>query len=158
MGNFFSEDGIITLVDTADIGGTSASSGYVSMKGFDRATLYAEIGTWNAGDDLDTLKIQQATDSSGTSAKDLTTSASGGNYDTDNPLDADGDFAYIEIKAEDLDTDNGFTHINVTAAEAGNSGTDNVTLVLLRYGAKYPAKQLAGAATTGSKVYYKSGQ
>ena len=158
MNGFFSENGIITLVETADIGGTSASSGYVSMKGFDRATLYAEIGTRNSGDDLDTLKNQQETDSSGTSAKDLTTSASGGNYDTDNPLDADGDFAYIEIRAEDLDTDNGFTHINVTAAEGGNSGVDNVTLVLLRYGAKYPSKEMAGAASTGSKVYYKSGQ
>ena len=51
-----------------------------------------------------------------------------------------------------MDTDNGFNHINVTAAEAGNSGTDNVTLVLLRYGAKYPSKEMAGAATTGSKV------
>lgn len=156
MNGFFSENGIITLAETADIGGTSLNTSWVSMKNFAKATLYAEVGTWDSSDDVDTLKIQQATDSSGTSAKDLTTSASGGNYDTDAPLDADGDFAYIEINAEDLDTDNGFTHIRGTAAEAGNSGTDNITLILLRYGAKYPAKELAGAATSGSKVYYKS--
>jgi hypothetical protein len=156
MGQFFSEDGIVTLAETADIGGTNTATAYVSMKGFSKATLYAEVGTWDSGDDVDTLKIQQATDSSGTSVKDLTTSASGGNYDSDSPLDADGDFAYIEINAEDLDTDNGFTHIRGYVAEAGNSGTDNITLVLLRYGAKYPAKELAGAATSGSKVYYKS--
>ena len=34
MNGFFSENGIITLVETADIGGTSASSGYVSMERF----------------------------------------------------------------------------------------------------------------------------
>ena len=158
MANYaFDEDAVITLSETADIGGTSATTSYVSMENFDRAVLYAEIGTWDSSDDLDTLKIQQATDSSGTSVKDLTTSASGGNYDTDSPLDADGDFAYISIKAENLDTDNGFTHIRGIASEGGNSGTDNVTLVLIRHGAKYKQKELAGAATAGSKVYYRPG-
>ena len=126
------------------------------MENFDRATLYAELGTWNGSDDLDGLKIQQATDSSGTSAKDLTTSASGGNYDTDSPLDADGDFAYIEVRAEDMDADNSFTHIRGLASESDNSGVDNVTLVLLRYGAKHGKKEQGGSATAGSKVYYKA--
>lgn len=156
MGKYFSEDGIITIGETADIGGTSLSTGWVSMENFDRATLYAEIGTWDSGDDLDTLKIQQATDSSGTGVKDLTTSASSGNYNTDEPLDADGDFAYLEVRAEDMDADNSFTHIRGTSAEAGNSGVDNVTLVLLRYGAKHGKKEQGGSATAGSKVYYKA--
>ena len=156
MGYRMSEDAAISLVETADIGGTSASTSYVSMEGFNNAIAYLEVGTFDSGDDIDTYKIQQATDSSGTSAKDLTTSASGGNYDTDNPLDADGDFGIIEIKAEDLDTANGFTHINVTVAEGGNSGTDNVTMFLIRYNAKHKQEHKNGAATTGSKFYYLS--
>ena len=149
-----SEDVAVSLVETADIGGTSASSSYVSMEGFNNAMAYLELGTFDSGDDIDTYKIQQATDSSGTSAKDLTTSASGGNYDTDAPLDADGNFGIIEIKAENLDTANGFTHINVTVAEAGNSGTDNVTMFLIRYNAKHKEEQKNGTASSGEKFYY----
>ena len=156
MGKYFSEDGIITISETADIGGTSSNTGWVSMENFDRATLYAELGTWDSSDDLDGLKLQQAQDSSGTGVKDLTTSASGGNYDTDAPLDADGDFAYIEVRAEDMDADNSFTNIRGLASESDNSGTDNVTLVLLRYGAKHGKKEQGGSATAGSKVYYKA--
>ena len=74
-------------------------------------------------------------------------------YDTDNPIDADGDFVIIDIRAEDLDTDNGFTHIALTVAEGGNSGTDNVFGMLTRHDAKHKAKQKNGEATTGSKVY-----
>ena len=102
---------------------------------------------------MDECRIQQATDSSGTSVKDLTTDASGGNYDTDNPIDADGDFVIIEIRAEDMDVDNGFDFIRGYVAEGGNTGVDNVMGVLIRYGYAYPKKELQGAASTGSKVY-----
>jgi deoxycytidylate deaminase len=123
------------------------------MESFDRAFAYAEIGTWNGSDDLDTFKLLQATDSSGTGAKDLTTSASGGNYDSDNPVDADGNFVIADIRAEDLDVDNSFTHIALTVAEGGNSGADNVTAFIVRHDPKYAAKELNGAASTGAQVY-----
>ena len=138
-----------------DIGGTNASNdgGYLSMKNYARALFYVELGTWDSGDDLDECRIQQATDSSGTSVKDLTTAASGGNYDTDNPIDADGDFVIIEIRGEDMDVDNGFDFIRGYVAEGGNTGVDNVMGVLIRYGYAYPKKELQGAASTGSKGY-----
>ena len=150
-----SEHASIDLLDLADIGGTNAqnNSGWLSMKDFARVMAYVEIGTWNSGDDLDECRLQQATDSSGTSAKDLTTDASGGNYDTDNPVDADGDFVVLEARAEDLDTTNGFDHVRLYVAEGGNSGVDNVAGVLIRYGSAYPKKEVQGAASTGSKVY-----
>ena len=153
MGFKGSEDMAFTPLEQADIGGTSATTSYVSMEGFNRATAYVELGTWDSSDDLDTCGIKQATDSSGTSAKDLTTSASGGNYDTDNPIDADGNWVIIDIREEDLDTDNGFTHIALTTAEGGNSGTDNVFGMLIRHDAKHKAKQKNGDAVAGSKVY-----
>ena len=152
-----SEHVSIDLLDTADIGGTNAqiSGGYLSMKNYSRVMAYVEIGTWDSSDDLDECRLQQATDSSGTSAKDFTTDASGGDYDTDNPVDADGDFVIIEARAEDMDVDNGFDHIRLYVAEGGNTGTDNVTGVVVRYGYAYPKKELQGAASNGSKVYVK---
>ena len=150
-----SEHADIDLMVEQDIGGTNASNdgGYLSMKNYARALFYVELGTWDSGDDLDECRIQQATDSSGTSVKDLTSDASGGNYDTDNPIDADGDFVIIEIRAEDMDVDNGFDFIRGYVAEGGNTGVDNVMGVLIRYGYAYPKKELQGAASTGSQVY-----
>ena len=155
MSQRLSEHATFDLLETSDIGGTNAqnSGGYLSMKNYSRVMAYVELGTWNSSGDLDECRLQQATDSSGTSVKDFTTDASGGDYDTDNPIDADGDFVIIEARAEDLDVDNGFDHIRLYVAEGGNSGTDNVTGVVIRYGYAYPKKELQGAASTGSKVY-----
>ena len=159
MSNSLSEHGDIDLMVEQDIGGTNAQNdgGWLSMKNYARALFYVELGTWDSGDDLDECRIQQATDSSGTSAKDLTTDASGGNYDTDNPIDADGDFVIVEIRGEDMDADNGFDFIRGYVAEGGNSGVDNVMGVLIRYGYAYPKKELQGAASTGSQVYVSTG-
>ena len=150
-----SEHASFDLLETSDIGGTNAqnSGGWLPMKNYSRVCAYVEIGTWDSSDDLDECRLQQATDSSGTSAKDLTTDASGGDYDTDAPIDSDGDFCIIEARAEDLDVDNGFDHIRLYVAEGGNTGTDNVTGVVIRYGYAYPKKELQGAAVSGSKVY-----
>ena len=150
-----SEHASVDLLDLADIGGTNAqnNSGWLSMKNFARAMAYVEIGTWDSSDDLDECRFQQATDSSGTSAKDLTTDASGGNYDTDNPVDADGNFVVIEARAEDMDVDNGFDYIRLYVAEGGNTGVDNVAGVVIRYGYAYPKKEVQGAASTGAQVY-----
>ena len=148
MSSRISESSVIDLIETADIGGTNANSAYTTMAHYARARAYVEIGTWNAGDDLD---------ASGTGVKDLTTDASGGNYDTDNPVDADGDFVIIEVRSEDMDTDNGFHVIRTRVAEGGNSGVDNVTVSELKYGYAYPRKELQGAASTGSQVYVSTG-
>ena len=153
MSNKGSEDFAVTLLETTDIGGTSATTSYVSMEGFSRATAYIELNSWDSGDDLDSCHFLQSTDTSGTSSKGLTTSASGGNYDTDSPVDADGNFVIIDIRAEDLDTDNGFKTIALYVAEAGNSGTDNVTGFIIRHGAKHKAKEKNGASSSGAQVY-----
>ena len=155
MSQRLSEHADIDMMVEQDIGGTNAQNdgGYLSMKNYARALFYVELGTWDSSDDLDECRIQQATDSSGTSVKDLTSDASGGNYDTDNPIDADGDFVIVEVRAEDMDVDNGFDYIRGYVAEGGNSGVDNVMGVLIRYGYAYPKKELQGAASTGSQVY-----
>jgi len=154
-GMLLSSDAAVSLLETADIGGTNASTGWVSMADFEAIFAYVEIGTWNASDDLDECRLEQATDSSGTGAKDLTTDASGGNYDTANPVDADGDFVILEARAEDLDVAGGFTHVRLYVAEGGNTGTDNVTGFLLRYNSRNKTAEKNGAAVTGSKVYVR---
>lgn len=137
-----------------DIGGTNAQTAWVSMAEWERVYAYVQIGaTWNATDDLDECRLQQATDSSGTGAKDLTTDASGGNYDTDNPVDAAGNFVVLEAKNEDLDVANGFTHVRLYVAEGGNTGVDYVGGFLMVHGARNKRKQLQGAASTGEQVY-----
>lgn len=148
-----SHDAAVTLLEQADIGGTNASTAWLPMAGFERIFAYVELGTWNATDDLDECRLEQATDVNGTGAKDLTTDASGGNYDTDNPVDADGDFVILEARAEDLDAGGGFNHVRLYVAEGGNTGVDNVSGFVVRYGARDKYDERNGAAVTGSKVY-----
>lgn len=141
-----------------DIGGTNSAGSsdavhWVSMENFRSFLCLVELGTWNAGDDLDTCKLEQAQDASGTGKKDLTTSGSGLNYDSDNPVDADGNQVILECQADDLDVSNGFTHVRVYLAEAGNSGTDNVSAVYVRCGARDAYSNLMGAPATGETVY-----
>lgn len=150
-----SHDVAVDILETADIGGTNASTSWVSMKGFDGVYAKVILGTWNATDDLDECRLEQATDASGTGAKDLTTDASGGNYDTDNPIDADGNTVVLEANAEDMDVANGFTHVRLYVAEGGNTGTDNVTGLLIRHTAHNKRAQLEAAASTGAVVYVK---
>ena len=127
------------------------------MNGFDRALVFAELGTWNAADDLDGAKLQPAQDSSGTGVKDLTTSASGGDYDTDAPLDADGNRVIFDIRAEDLDAANGFTHFRVLLTEDDGTGTDNISAVIIRSTARHQKKELTGDAVSGALAYVTKG-
>jgi hypothetical protein len=156
-----SEHSVYDPMEQADIGGTNASNagGYLAMQDYRRCQSYQELGTWDSGDDLDECRLQQASDSSGTGVKDLTSDASGGNYDTDNPIDADGDFVIIEAQSSDLDGNSAtpFTHVRQYVAEAGNSGTDNIFGALQRYEYNYAKAELKGGASTGSKVYVDTG-
>lgn len=138
-----------------DIGGTNAQSDWVDMKNYARAYAFHVLGSWNGSDDLDECKIQSADDSSGSNTAEVTTDASGGNYDTDSPIDADGDFVIIEIRGEDVDVGNTNPqrYIRNYVAEGGNTGTDNVGAVLVPYEYQYPQKELQGAASAGSQVY-----
>lgn len=153
MKKFMSHDSAVSLLETTDIGGTNAATPWVAMGDFQEICAYVEIGTWHASDDLDECRLQQAKDSSGTDAKDLTTDASGGDYDTDAPVDADGNFVILEASAEDLDVANGFKYVRLYVAEGGNTGTDNVTGFLIRHAAAYKTAEKNGAAVAGEKVY-----
>lgn len=147
-----SHDCKIAQLETTDIGGTTASLGtWLDMSGFESCLVYVEIGTWNSGDDLDECRIEAASDSSGTGNEEVTTDASGGNYDTDAPVDADGNFVVLEIRNEDLPEGKPF--VNFVFGEGGNSGVDNVTGFMLLYNAKEKYVERNAAAVAGEKVY-----
>ncbi len=141
-----------------DIGGTNAQTDWVDMLNYSRAVAFAVLGTWNATDDVDESKIQSSDDSSGSNTAEVTTDASGGNYDTDSPIDADGDFIITEIRGENIDVDNANAQrwIRYYVAEGGNTGTDNIASVLTQYEYAYPQKELQGAASA-SNVYVDPG-
>lgn len=148
-----SDFGDIALLETSDIGGTNAQAGAVDMREFENVFAYVEVGTWNATDDLDECRLEQ--DDGGGNWKDLTTDASGGNYDTDAPVDADGNFVILEARAEDLDVEGGFYLVRLYVAEAGNTGVDNVTGFIFGHNARHKYSERNGAATTGAKVYVR---
>ncbi len=138
-----------------DIGNDNAQTDYVSMEHFSRATAIFILGTFNATDTVDVAKIQQATNSSGGSVKDLTDASSGGNYDTANSVGSDGDFIIIEIRAEDGDYTIGteFPFIRAFCSEASDTGTDLIGCVLNRHEYAYDRKELQGAPSAASQVY-----
>lgn len=144
--------GDIALLETSDIGGTNAQAGSVDMRKWHQAFAYVEVGTWNATDDLDECRLEQG---DGSTWKDLTTDAAGGNYDTSNPVDADGNFVILEAQDEDLDMENGFYLVRLYVAEGGNTGVNNVTGFIMGCQAKTKAAQKNGAAVTGEKVYVR---
>lgn len=148
-----SEDAVQTIVETTDIGGTNVASPWLSMKEFQHIHALVELGTWDAADDLDECRFEQAQDSVGTGAKDLTTDASGGDYDTDAPVDADGNQVVLQARQEDLDVENGYTHVRLYLAEGGNTGVDNVTAVITRYRATYKKEYQQGDPAAGAMVY-----
>ena len=138
-----------------DIGGTNAQNDWVDMLGYTRAVFFAVLGSWHATDDLDECRVESSDDSSGSNTVEVTSDASGGNYDTDSPIDADGDFVITEVRAEDIDSDNANPQrwLRGYVAEGSDTGTDNVAATLTQYGYSYPVKELQGAAVSGSKVY-----
>lgn len=147
------EDILFDFLEQADIGGTNATSAWLDMKDHDRVHAIVELGSWDSGDDLDECRLEQATSSGGAGVKDLTTDGTGLNYDTANPIDANGDQVQLSARAEDLDVDGGFQFVRLFVGEAGNTGVDNVFGFIMLHGARYPVKELNAAAVTGSKVY-----
>lgn len=160
-----SSDGRLIALPTVDIGGTNTAAAdatnwaaWHKAGGFDRITALLRVGpTWNAADDVDTAKLQQAKDAAGLDAKDLTTSGTTGveDYDASNPVDAPGDEVILEARADQLDADNGYQYVRVFVAETGNTGVDEVYGMLILSSARYGHGESHRAAVVGSVVYVR---
>ena len=118
-----------TATGNINVRNNNVQTVWFSMAEYDRIYAYVQCdhATWNSSDGLTTLKLQQAKDSSGTGAKDLTTSGAGSNYNTTNDtLTASDSIAILECRAEDMDQNNGFLYARLYAASTGNTGADNL--------------------------------
>jgi hypothetical protein len=155
-----SHDAKVILLPDADIGGTNTAAIDATywapahdVRGYHDIYAKVRLGTWNASDDLDTCKLQQCTAADGTGAKDLTTSASGGDYDTDYPVDAVTNTVVFDVRTSQMDIANGYYYVRLYAAEGGNTGTDNVSGVIILYNAREKQAEKEGAASAGVTVY-----
>jgi hypothetical protein len=104
-------DGLAELAFIAPIsqGAGTATSGWVSAANFQRFLAEIRTGVLGASATVD-AKIQQATDSSGTSAKDVTGKAIAQIV----KASGDGKVAFINFADTDLDTNNGFTFVQLS--------------------------------------------
>lgn len=111
-------------VSTADVTGS-----WYSMQGFNRVLAEAVTDAL-AVNDVVTVTLQQATDASGTGAKDLGTAVSFTATDTVG--------AIVAAEAKSSDLDSGFTHVAVkVGATPTGATTVNVGAALIRGDGSY---------------------
>ena len=100
---------LVGIIDPDAYAAGAVSSGWISAKIAHSFMALIAAGTLGAAATLD-AKLEQATDSSGTGAKDITGKAITQLVKATN----DDDQAVISIKQTDLDVANDFTHFRVT--------------------------------------------
>lgn len=121
-----------------DTKATATANHWVSLANHNRVCFQVFLGPaggvaashWYASDDIATITVQQATNSTGSGIKavtDMTYTITAGD------LDEIGDTATIEIKGEDLDVANDFRFVRLLIAATDNNGVDNVTCVAQLY-------------------------
>ena len=122
---------VVATVDPMDGATTARSSDYVNMEEFDKLLAIVLVGAITGTIDA---KLEQATDSSGTDVKDVT-----GKAITQVADDEDNGQMLINLRADELDMDNGFTHVRLTVTPTG--GTTNLLGAVILAGdpKNYPA-------------------
>lgn len=110
---------VLGTIDPDAYSAATTVSDYADMSKFERVMIILSVGTMAATATLDAV-VQQATDSSGTGAKNLTTSKAITQL-TQAGTDSDKQVV-INIMADDLDLDNDFDHValSVTGATAAS--------------------------------------
>lgn len=122
---------IVGVIDPdANVAG-ALSSAYVDMSKFNQLMAIVMAGTLGVAATLD-AKIEQATDSSGTGVKDVTGKAI--TQLTQAGTDSDKQAA-INLRAEELDIDNGFSFARLTMTTA--VATSDSGAVVIGFGASY---------------------
>lgn len=115
---------IVGTVDPDANGVGAVSSDWVDMAAFESIMAIVMAGTLGTSATLD-AKLEQATDSSGTGAKDISGKAITQLVKASN----DDDQAIINCRAEDLDLANDFTHARLTMT-VGTATSDAGGIVL----------------------------
>lgn len=111
---FTEKNALLAVINPASQGVGTASSGWVSVRDFHRICAALKSGVLGAAGTYD-AKLQQATDSSGTGAKDITGAA------ITQIVKASGDNkqAFIECDVNALDANNGFAFVQLSITIGG---------------------------------------
>ncbi|RJX20815.1 MAG: hypothetical protein C4570_03400 [Ammonifex sp.] len=126
------------VIDPDAYAAAAYSTGWVSMIDYDAIQAIVQVGTIAATGTVD-AKLEQASDGSGTGAKDITGKAitqltqAGGDSDQQ---------AIINCRSDELDVANAFTHVRLTVT-LGTAGADMGALVLGHYARYAPETDLA---------------
>jgi len=134
----------------ADIGGTNATSDYVSLADYDQVVFDVMLGFadgdntysgWTAADKLDSLIVKQAINSSGGSVKTLKDHSANAVVVADHVA---GTHYQIVVNADELDVANDFTHVAVYVAESDDGGTDYVVITAVAAKARFANENESG--------------
>jgi len=101
---------VLASIDPASIAASTVTSAWVPVTNFLSLLLVVQTGVLGTAATID-AKIQQATDSSGTGAKDLSPGKS-----ITQIVKATGDNkqALLDFRAQDLDAANAFNHVRIS--------------------------------------------
>ena len=136
---------VVASIDPDVYTAATYTSGWVSLRDFGAILAVVQAGTLGASATLD-AKLEQATDTSGTSAKDVTGKAI--TQLTQAGTDSDKQ-ALINCRAEELDVENGFDCVRLSIT-VGTATSDAGGMLLGLHPARGPASDFD--ATTVDEI------
>lgn len=154
---------IVMAIVPVDSQAAANNGDWVSLKGYDRVTALLIKAAGVAGDDP-VITLRQAQDVSGTGAKALNftridakvgvqtgigqftkvTQAAANTYTDAVSAEAQAIFA-VEVKAEDLDVNNGFDCVQLQIPDTGAAGAQLIAAIYVLRGARYGTQPLPSA-------------
>ena len=141
----------VAILGTIDPDVTTAStvvSDYGSMADFESIMFVLTVGTLGASATIDAV-VQQATDSGGTGAKNLTTSKAITQM-TQAGTDQSDTQVVINVRAEDLDMANSFDHVAISVTVG--TATSDIGAVVLGLNPRYAPASDNDIASVGEIV------
>ena len=126
--------GVLASIDPDAYGASTVTTGWIAAKNYVSFLAIVQAGDLGASATLD-AKLQQASDGSGTGAKDITSKAI--TQLTQAGTDSNKQ-ALINLRPEELDVDNGFTHFRLSMT-IGTATSDAGGIVLGYLPARGPA-------------------
>ena len=137
---------VVGAVDPDANAAGAYSTGWVSMVTFQALMAVVMAGDLGTNATLDG-KFEQAKDAAGTGAKDVTGKAI--TQFTQAGTDFSNKQAVVNLRADDLDVNSGFTHARFTITVA--TATSDAAALLLGFNARY-GKASANDATTVAEI------
>jgi hypothetical protein len=114
---------VVAKIDPDVYTPAALTSEWVSMAAYKTVLAIVQTGTLGASATVN-AKLQQATDGAGTSAKDITGKAI-------TELSASDKQALIEVRDDELDVENDFTHVALVMT--GAVGTSDLSAIVLGF-------------------------